>query len=58
MTVALAGLSLTEVPLLRTLAWTCGIAVLFAVLAALTLLPALTRSPVTGSPAAGSSTTG
>ncbi|RSM81945.1 MMPL family transporter [Kibdelosporangium aridum] len=40
--VALAGLSLTEVPLLRTLAWTCGIAVLFAVLAALTLLPALT----------------
>ncbi|WP_066372118.1 MMPL family transporter [Herbidospora mongoliensis] len=40
--VALAGLSLTGVPLLRTLAWTCGIAVLFAVLAALTLLPALT----------------
>ena len=40
--VALAGLSLTEVPLLQTLAWTCGIAVLFAVLAALTLLPALT----------------
>ncbi|KOX23974.1 membrane protein [Saccharothrix sp. NRRL B-16348] len=40
--VALAGLGLTEVPLLRTLAWTCGIAVLFAVLAALTLLPALT----------------
>ncbi len=40
--VALAGLSLTGVPLLRTLAWTCGIAVFFAVLAALTLLPALT----------------
>ncbi|MET0135234.1 MAG: MMPL family transporter [Kibdelosporangium sp.] len=40
--VALAGLSLTGVPLLQTLAWTCGIAVLFAVLAALTLLPALT----------------
>jgi putative drug exporter of the RND superfamily len=40
--VALAGLSLTEVPLLQTLAWTCGIAVAFAVLAALTLLPALT----------------
>ncbi|CAL9503759.1 Membrane protein YdfJ [Actinosynnema sp. ALI-1.44] len=40
--VALAGLGLTEVPLLRTLAWTCGLAVLFAVLAALTLLPALT----------------
>ncbi|PPK64813.1 MMPL family transporter [Actinokineospora auranticolor] len=40
--VALAGLGLTEVPLLRTLAWTCGIAVTFAVLAALTLLPALT----------------
>jgi len=39
--VALAGLSLTGVPLLQTLAWTCGIAVLFAVLAALTLLPAL-----------------
>ncbi|XVS67581.1 MMPL family transporter [Actinosynnema sp. CA-299493] len=39
---ALAGLVLTDVPLLRTLAWTCGIAVLFAVLAALTLLPALT----------------
>ncbi|HEX6343842.1 MMPL family transporter [Umezawaea sp.] len=39
--VALAGLGLTGVPLLRTLAWTCGIAVLFAVLAALTLLPAL-----------------
>ncbi|MGI5162227.1 MMPL family transporter [Microbispora sp. CA-102843] len=40
--VALAGLSLTGVPLLQTLAWTCGIAILFAVLAALTLLPALT----------------
>ncbi len=40
--VALAGLSLTGVPLLQTLAWTCGIAVLCAVLAALTLLPALT----------------
>lgn len=40
--VALAGLGLTEVPLLQTLAWTCGTAVLFAVLAALTLLPALT----------------
>jgi RND superfamily putative drug exporter len=40
--VALAGLGLTEVPLLQTLAWTCGIAVLSAVLAALTLLPALT----------------
>ncbi|QFZ20888.1 MMPL family transporter [Saccharothrix syringae] len=40
--VALAGLGLTGVPLLRTLAWTCGIAVGFAVLAALTLLPALT----------------
>ena len=40
--VALAGLSLTEVPLLQTLAWTCGIAVFFAVLAALTLLPAVT----------------
>jgi RND superfamily putative drug exporter len=40
--VALAGLSLTGVPLLQTLAWTCGIAVGFAVLAALTLLPALT----------------
>jgi RND superfamily putative drug exporter len=39
--IALAGLGLTEVPLLQTLAWTCGIAVLFAVLAALTLLPAL-----------------
>jgi len=39
--VALAGLSLTGVPLLQTLAWTCGIAVLLAVLAALTLLPAL-----------------
>ncbi|MFI9011379.1 MMPL family transporter [Actinosynnema sp. NPDC053489] len=40
--VALAGLALTGVPLLQTLAWTCGIAVAFAVLAALTLLPALT----------------
>jgi RND superfamily putative drug exporter len=40
--VALAGLSLTGVPLLQTLAWTCGIAVFFAVLAALTLLPAVT----------------
>lgn len=40
--VALAGLGLTGVPLLQTLAWTCGIAVVFAVLAALTLLPALT----------------
>ncbi|MFC4013618.1 MMPL family transporter [Nonomuraea purpurea] len=40
--VALAGLSLTGVPLLQTLAWTCGIAIMFAVLAALTLLPALT----------------
>jgi RND superfamily putative drug exporter len=40
--VALAGLSLTGVPLLQTLAWTCGIAVFFAVVAALTLLPALT----------------
>ncbi|MFJ6677195.1 MMPL family transporter [Actinosynnema sp. NPDC091369] len=40
--VALAGLGLTEVPLLQTLAWTCGVAVLLAVLAALTLLPALT----------------
>ncbi|MFI6096334.1 MMPL family transporter [Lentzea sp. NPDC051213] len=40
--VALAGLSLTGVPLLQTLAWTCGIAVFSAVLAALTLLPALT----------------
>ncbi|MGW0711230.1 MMPL family transporter [Streptomyces sp. NPDC002643] len=40
--VALAGLGLTEVPLLRTLAWTSGTAVLFAVLATLTLLPALT----------------
>ncbi|NUS08270.1 MAG: MMPL family transporter [Nonomuraea sp.] len=40
--VALAGLGLTEVPLLQTLAWTCGIAIFFAVLAALTLLPALT----------------
>lgn len=39
---ALAGLGLTEVPLLQTLAWTSGIAVLFAVLTALTLLPALT----------------
>ncbi|MEV8435908.1 MMPL family transporter [Actinosynnema sp. NPDC051121] len=40
--VALAGMSLTGVPLLQTLAWTCGIAVASAVLAALTLLPALT----------------
>ncbi|EFG03998.1 MMPL domain protein (plasmid) [Streptomyces clavuligerus] len=40
--VALAGLGLTEVPLLQTLAWTSGIAVLFAVLSTLTLLPALT----------------
>jgi len=40
--VALAGLGLTGVPLLQTLAWTSGTAVLFAVLAALTLLPALT----------------
>ncbi|MGM1065057.1 MMPL family transporter [Saccharothrix sp. Mg75] len=40
--VALAGLGLTGVPLLQTLAWTCGVAVAFAVLAALTLLPALT----------------
>ncbi|GAB2816837.1 MMPL family transporter [Lentzea nigeriaca] len=40
--VALASLSLTAVPLLQTLAWTCGIAVFFAVLTALTLLPALT----------------
>ncbi|MFE2752516.1 MMPL family transporter [Actinosynnema sp. NPDC059335] len=40
--VSLAGLGLTGVPLLRTLACTCGVAVLFAVLAALTLLPALT----------------
>jgi len=40
--VALAGLGLTEVPILQTLAWTSGTAVLFAVLAALTLLPALT----------------
>jgi RND superfamily putative drug exporter len=40
--VALAGLGLTEVPILQTLAWTSGTGVLFAVLAALTLLPALT----------------
>jgi putative drug exporter of the RND superfamily len=40
--VALAGLGLTGVPLLQTLAWTSGTAVLFAVLATLTLLPALT----------------
>jgi RND superfamily putative drug exporter len=40
--VALAGLGLTEIPILQTLAWTSGTAVLFAVLAALTLLPALT----------------
>ncbi len=40
--VALAGLGLTGVPLLQTLAWTSATAVLFAVLAALTLLPALT----------------
>jgi putative drug exporter of the RND superfamily len=40
--VALAGLGLTGVPLLETLAWTSGTAVLSAVLAALTLLPALT----------------
>ncbi|WP_053736549.1 MMPL family transporter [Nocardia sp. NRRL S-836] len=39
--VALAGLALTGVPLLHTLAWTCGIAVFSAVLAALTLVPAL-----------------
>jgi putative drug exporter of the RND superfamily len=39
--VALAGLGLTGVPLLQTVAWTTGVAVLFAVLAALTLLPAL-----------------
>jgi putative drug exporter of the RND superfamily len=40
--VALAGLGITGVPILQTVAWTSGIAVLFAVLAALTLLPALT----------------
>jgi RND superfamily putative drug exporter len=39
--VALGGLGLAGVPILATLAWTSGIAVLFAVLAALTLLPAL-----------------
>jgi RND superfamily putative drug exporter len=40
--VALAGLVLTGVPRLATLAWTSATAVLFAVLAALTVLPALT----------------
>src|SRR5207253_2870450 len=35
-------LGITGVPILQTVAWTSGIAVLFAVLAALTLLPALT----------------
>ena len=39
--VALAGLGITGVPILQTVAWTSGIAVLLAVLAALTLLPAL-----------------
>ena len=40
--VALGGLGLAGVPILATLAWTSAIAVFFAVLAALTLLPALT----------------
>jgi len=39
--VALGGLGITGVPLLRTVAWTSGVAVLCAVVAALTLLPAL-----------------
>ncbi|ASW55537.1 MMPL family transporter [Plantactinospora sp. KBS50] len=39
--IALGGLAVAGVPLLATLAWTTGIAVLFAVAGAVTLLPAL-----------------
>jgi RND superfamily putative drug exporter len=39
--IALGGLAVADVPLLATLAWTTGVAVLFAVAGAVTLLPAL-----------------
>ncbi|MBB5867275.1 RND superfamily putative drug exporter [Allocatelliglobosispora scoriae] len=39
--VALSGLAISGVPILTTLGWTAGLVVLFAVLAATTLLPAI-----------------
>ncbi|WP_238020068.1 MMPL family transporter [Dactylosporangium sp. AC04546] len=39
--IALGGLAVADVPLLATLAWTTGVAVVFAVAGAVTLLPAL-----------------